>query len=308
MSEPIRISPDTRIVIMSRDNPPAACVPQGVPVIFETLDAFGNALRSEADLFSSAGPDCVNPATGPVFVEGAAPGDMLRVDVLDIQIAEEGLIATMPGLGEMGDCVAERTRMVPIKGGKACFAWKTASGILRRELPLAPMIGVIGVAPAGEAELTDFPGRHGGNMDCTRVARGASLYLPVAAPGALFAVGDLHALMGDGEVAICGVEMAGQVTVSFQVVKGKNWPLPLLVEGEDIMTLASEDSLAQAATTATRNMHMFLVQELGMDKTDAAMLLSVEGNLRICQVVDPRKTARMELPLAILRELGYELP
>ncbi len=308
MSEPIRISAGTRTVIMSRNNPPVAHAPQGAPVIFDTLDAFGNALRSEADLFSSAGPDCVNPATGPVFVEGAEPGDMLRVDVLDIQLAREGLIATMPGLGEMGDRVVERTRFVPIRAGKACFEWKTASGVLRRELPVRPMIGVIGVAPAGEGELTDFPGRHGGNMDCTRVAKGARLYLPVAAPGALFAVGDLHALMGDGEVAICGVEMAGQVTVAFKVIEDKNWPLPILAEGEDIMTLASEDSLDQAATAAARNMHTFLVQELGMDETDAAMLLSVEGNLRICQVVDPRKTARMELPLAILHRLGYTLP
>ena len=74
------------------------------------------------------------------------------------------------------------------------------------------------------------------------------------------------------------------------------------------MTLASEDSLDEAASKATRNMHEFLVQELGMDQTDAAMLLSVEGDLRICQVVDPRKTARLELPLAILRQCGYELP
>ena len=308
MPETIRINSVTRVVVMSQDNPPAAYVPQGVPVVFETLDAFGNALRSEDDLFSSAGPDCVNPATGPVFIEDAEPGDMLRVDILDIQLAERGLIATMPGLGEMGDRVVERTRFVPIEKGKACFEWQTASGVLRRELPIRPMIGVIGVAPAGEAELTDFPGRHGGNMDCARVATGAALYLPVAAPGALFAAGDVHALMGDGEVAICGVEMAGEVTVSFTVIKAKKWPLPLLVEGEHLMTLASEDSLDAAATAATRNMHEFLAQELGMDQTAAAMLLSVEGDLRTCQVVNPRKTARMELPLAVLRECGYELP
>ena len=102
--------------------------------------------------------------------------------------------------------------------------------------------------------------------------------------------------------------MAGEVTVSFTVIKAKKWPLPLLVEGEHLMTLASEDSLDAAATAATRNMHEFLAQELGMDQTAAAMLLSVEGDLRTCQVVNPRKTARMELPLAVLRECGYELP
>ena len=307
MSEPIRIAASSRTVSLGRDIPAAARVPQESPVVFETLDAFGNVLRSEADLFSHAGPDCANPATGPVFVEGAEPGDVLRVDILDIQIVERGLIATMPGLGVMADLVAERTRFVPIRGNKACLDWKTSAGIVRRELPIKPMIGVIGVAPAGEAEPTDYPGDHGGNMDCTRVAKGARLYLPVSAHGALFALGDLHALMGDGEVCICGVEMAGQVTVSFKVIKGKSWPLPLLVEGQHFMALASHESLDMAATLATRRMHDFLVQELGLDPTAAAMLLSVEGNLRICQVVDPRKTVRMELPLAILREAGCDL-
>ncbi len=308
MTAPIHISAKTRILAMSKDNSPAARVPQDTPISFETMDCFGNSLRSEADLFSSAGWDCVNPATGPVFIEGAEPGDMLRVDILDIAVADQGVVASAPGYGEMADRVAEITRLVPIRDGKAHFDWKTANGVLHRELPIRPMIGVIGTAPAGEAVSTDCPDSHGGNMDCKRIVKGAKLYLPVNTPGALFAAGDLHALMGDGEVVVCGVEIAGRITVSFKVIKGKNWPLPALVEGEHFMTLASAKLLDTAATMATHNMHDFLVRELEMDPTAAAMLLSVEGDLRICQVVDPQKTVRMELPLAILRQCGYELP
>ena len=293
---------------MSRTARPAARVPQGVPVILETLDAFGNALRSEADLFSSAGEDCVNPATGPIFIEGAEAGDMLRVDILRIDLAAQGVVATMPGLGVMGGSVAEQTRLVSIKDGQAHFAWKTAPGALHRALPLKPMVGVIGVAPAGSDELTDWPGSHGGNLDCKHMIEGASLYLPVAVPGALFAAGDLHALMGDGEVGITGVEMAGELTVRFTVSKGKQWPLPMLVAEGRLMTLASAETLDAAANLATRHMQEFLVQELGFDPTEAAMLLSVEGNLRICQVVNLRKTARLELPLEILDQCGYVLP
>ena len=308
MMQPIHITAATKVLAMSKDNPPVARVPQNTPVSFETLDCFSNSLRSESDLFSSVGWECINPATGPVFIEGAEPGDMLRVDILDIQVAEQGVVAAAPGFGEMPDSVAETTRVVPVKNSIAYFIWKTANGTVRRELPINPMIGVIGVAPAGEAVPTGCPDSHGGNMDCKRIVKGAKLYLPVNVPGALFAAGDLHALMADGEVVVCGVEIAGLVTVSFKVIKGKRWPLPALVEGEHFMTLASDKLLDKAATQATRNMHDFLVHELGMDQTDAAMLLSVEGDLRICQVVDPQKTARMELPLAILRQCGYELP
>ncbi len=308
MSQTYFISSDKRVLGMSPDNQPAAKVPQGVPVTFETLDCFSNTLQHEDQLFTSVGWECINPATGPVWVEGAEPGDMLRVDILDIAIADHGVIASAPGFGEMGDRVGEVTRIVPIRDGKACFEWKRGSETLPLQTPINPMIGVIGVAPESGSIPTGTPGVHGGNMDCKRITKGATLYLPVFAPGALFAVGDLHAIMGDGEVVVCGLEIAGSVTVSFTVIKGKTWPLPLLVQKDDFMTLASARALDDAATMATRNMHDFLVKELSFDETDAAMLLSVNGNLRICQVVDPLKTARMELPLALLDMCGVALP
>lgn len=308
MSQKYFIPSGKRVLGMSSENPSVAKVPQGEPVIFETLDCFSNTLQDETQLFTSVGWECINPATGPVWVEGAEPGDILRIDILDIAIAEHGVIASAPGFGEMGDRVAEITRIVPVRDGKAHFEWKRGAETLVLETPIKPMIGVIGVAPESGSVPTGTPGVHGGNMDCKRITKGATLYLPVFAPGALFAMGDLHAVMGDGEVVVCGLEISGQVTVSFSVIKGKNWPLPLLVQDGDFMTLASARALDDAATMATRNMHDFLVKELSFDDTDAAMLLSVNGDLRICQVVDPLKTARMELPLSILDKCGYTLP
>ena len=308
MSQKYFIPSGKRVLGMSSENPSVAKVPQGEPVIFETLDCFSNTLQDETQLFTSVGWECINPATGPVWVEGAEPGDILRIDILDIAIAEHGVIASAPGFGEMGDRVAEITRIVPVRDGKAHFEWKRGAETLVLETPIKPMIGVIGVAPESGSVPTGTPGVHGGNMDCKRITKGATLYLPVFAPGALFAMGDLHAVMGDGEVVVCGLEISGQATVSFSVIKGKNWPLPLLVQDGDFMTLASARALDDAATMATRNMHDFLVKELSFDDTDAAMLLSVNGDLRICQVVDPLKTARMELPLSILDKCGYTLP
>lgn len=308
MSQTYLIPSDKRVLAMSSENQPVAKVPQGEPVVFETLDCFSNFLQREDQLFTSVGWECINPATGPVWVDGAEPGDILRVDILDIVIADHGVIASAPGFGEMGDRVSEVTRIVPIRDGKACFEWKRGTEKLMLESPLKPMIGVIGVAPESGSIPTGTPGVHGGNMDCKRITKGATLYLPVSTPGALFAVGDLHAVMGDGEVVVCGLEISGQVTVSFSVIKNKSWPLPLLVQEGDFMTIASARALDDAATMATRNMHEFLVKELLFDETDAAMLLSVNGNLCICQVVDPLKTARMELPLTLLDKCGVTLP
>lgn len=308
MSQPLIISSEKRVLGMSPENQPVAKVPQGTPVTFETLDCFSNTLQREDQLFTSVGWECINPATGPVWIEDALPGDILRVDILDIAVDSQGVIASAPGFGEMGDRVAEVTRVVPIRNGKACFEWKRGTQTIYLEEPIKPMIGVIGVAPESGSIPTGTPGVHGGNMDCKRITKGATLYLPVSVPGALFAMGDLHAVMGDGEVVVCGLEISGKVTVSFTVIKGKNWPLPLLVQDGDFMTLASARTLDDAATMATRNMHDFLVKELGFDVTDAAMLLSVSGELRICQVVDPLKTARMELSLSLLEKCGVTLP
>jgi amidase len=120
-------------------------------------------------------------------------------------------------------------------------------------------------------------------------------------------MGDLHAVMGDGEVIICGLEVAGEVTVRVTVIKDKLLPLPMLKEGNHLITIASAETLDQAAKDATIQMHRFLINELGLEFNEAGMLLSLIGNLRICQVVDPLMTARMELPLSVLEKYHYHL-
>jgi amidase len=309
MRKIVHIAAEKFVLALSKEAKAVEKVPAGKPVCFETRDCFSNQLKSEDIPFTRVSWEHINPATGPVFVEGAEAGDVLRVEILDIVVAGQGVIASAPGFGSMPYSVGEVTRLIPVLGGKAVFNWPLASGaFMQRTLDIQPMIGVIGVAPSGEAVPTGTPGVHGGNMDCKRIVKGAVLYLPVAAPGALFALGDVHAVMGDGEVVVCGLEISASVTVSFEVIKGKSLPLPLLAEGDALMTLASAGTLDEAADIATRNMQSFLVSELHLEQTAAAMLLSVEGNLHICQVVDPLKTARMEISMDILRQSGYALP
>ncbi len=112
--------------------------------------------------------------------------------------------------------------------------------------------------------------------------------------------------MADGEISISGLEIDGQVTVKVEVIKNKKMPTPFLIEGEHIITIASAETLDEAADQATLNMHQFLLQELKMDVYEAGMLLSLVGDLKICQVVDPLKTARMEFPISILEKYNYQ--
>ncbi|MDR1703104.1 MAG: acetamidase/formamidase family protein [Clostridiales bacterium] len=291
----LRIPKENNIIVMSRENAPAARAKSGDTVIFETADAFGGQITSEADVFSSIGWDRVNPATGPLYIEGAEPGDCLKVDILDIKAGGKAAMVMSPGFGIL-EASAEKSFVFDIKEGKVFFDGSIT-------IDIEPMIGVIGTAPAGGGVATGTPGPHGGNMDCKQIIKGAALYLPVNVPGALLSMGDLHAVMGDGEVAVCGAEMAGEVTVRVTVLKGVKAPLPVLISKNRVMTVASAPTLDEAAKTAAVNMRELLIGA-GMDGEKANLLMSLVGDLRICQVVDPLMTARMEFNLDILKAYG----
>ena len=296
----LTIHTDTKIHRMSENNPPVAKAKSGDTVCFETLDCFGGQLKSENDLLGGLDWDNVNPASGPLFVEGAMPGDVLKVEILKIELDDHGVMVDAPGEGVTGAAVSsESTKILPVENGKVKFNEKLS-------FPICPMIGVIGTAAKGEGIDTGTPGSHGGNMDCTRIGEGATLYLPVNTEGALLAMGDLHARMGDGEVEVCGVEIAGKVTVKLTVLKNCKLPTPFLVNSELAMAIHSAETVDEACVGATMAMHGFLTGELGMNEHEAGMLLSVTGNLCICQVVDPEKTVRMEIPLSVTKAYGYE--
>ena len=159
------ITKENAVLNMSPKNTPVLRVPSGSNVIFETLDCFSNQIQREDQPFSSVGWDKINPATGPLYVEGAEPGDTLKVEILDIKIAEKGVMTTAPKLGALGDIVTgETTRIIPIEEGMVLFNDKI-------HIPIKPMIGVIGTAPAQQDIPTGAPGEHGGNMDCKKSSK-----------------------------------------------------------------------------------------------------------------------------------------
>lgn len=287
---------------MSADNQPVAEVCSGETVVFETADCFGGQIKTEDDRMGALDWSRINPATGPLYVKGAEAGDTLKVEILSISLDKQAACVEAPGEGLTGQAATEEmTKILQIKDGLALFG----SGI---ELPVKPMIGVIGTAPKEGSVSTGTPDAHGGNMDCKRIGEGAVLYLPVNTEGALLAMGDLHAVMGDGEVCVCGAEIAGEVTVRVSIIKGRPLPLPFLVTESHAMAIASAEGLDAASSAAVLAMREFLVAQLKMLPHEAGMLLSLAGDLRICQAVDPNKTCRMELPLEITDKLGYTFP
>jgi len=277
---------------MNAVNEPSLRVPANSQIEFETYDCFENQICSENDEFGGLDFSRINPATGPVYVEGAEPGDILSIKIEKIEVADYGVSVASDSMGVVPHLLEGYTiRVIPVKDDVAIFSDKI-------HLPLNKMIGVIGVAPkAGENIATGVPDYHGGNMDCKEITEGRTLHLPVNVPGALLSIGDLHGLMGDGEVCGCGLEIAGKVIVTVDVIKNKpEVKNPMLFSDTHVMTIASHVDLDVAVDMAVSDMAKYLIREHGFDPKEAAMLMSMVADTKICQVVDPKKTIRVEFP------------
>ncbi|MBS4174827.1 acetamidase/formamidase family protein [Bacillus sp. FJAT-49736] len=291
---------ESYIYEMSSKHKPAIRVKSGSKVIIETYDCFLNQITSETTNYSSIDWNQINPATGPVFVEEAEPGDILAVHIQKIELAEKGVMVTGPDLGVMGKRISNFSiKVVPIKDNRAIFNENI-------HLPLNPMIGVIGVAPKEGEVSCGTPGDHGGNMDTILIKENATVYFPVFQKGALFSLGDLHAAMGDGEVGVSGIEIPAKVTVTLSVIKGESLRTPFVENEDGIAFLVSKKTLDEAADSAVEEMVDYLLKRTDMTIEETAMLLSAAGQVQVSQIVDPLKTARCYLSKEVLKSLGIE--
>ena len=170
-------------------------------------------------------------------------------------------------------------------------------------MPVRLMIGTIGVAPATETIATVTPSRHGGNLDTPEITVGNRLYLPVSVKGALFALGDVHATQGHGEVCGTGVEVPALVTVKLSVLKGKRIEWPRIESPDAIMTVCSARPLEDATRLAVRELVRWLVADFGLEEYDAYMLVSVAGDVEISQIVDPMYTVVAKMRKQLLSQL-----
>ncbi|HSJ39064.1 MAG TPA: acetamidase/formamidase family protein [Planococcus sp. (in: firmicutes)] len=296
-----KLSTNDVIYSFSRVNPPVLRVQSGDTVSIETFDCFTDQIQRADQEVSAIDWNRINPATGPVYVEGAEAGDLLKVTIDELEIGSQGVMITGPDLGVMGHRLKTmESKIIPIENGKAIFNEKV-------HLPLNPMIGVIGVAPEGEPVSCGTPGAHGGNMDTKHITKGATLYFPVFAEGALFALGDFHAAMGDGEVSVSGIEVPGRATVTLEVIKGFHTKYPLLSNSDGVSLLVSAMTLDEAVKIATEEMIDLLLPYTEMSVSEMTMLMSAAGEAQISQVVDPLVTARSFVPQHVLDALNIKL-
>ena len=284
---------DRAIYAFAADMAPVARAAPGETVVFETRDALGGQVKRSEDVLSDLDFDRINPATGPIFVDGAEPGDTLAVRVVSIEPADAGAIVTGPGLGVLGDEIEHpATRILPVEGDAVLF------DDLR--IPASPMIGVLGVAPREGSFPTGTAHRHGGNMDTKEIAVGCTVYLPVGRAGALLALGDVHAVQGDGEVCVSACEVDARVTVELELIKERCAEWPIVESSEAVYVLVSLPTIEAALEEATRQAVGLLRTARRLSREDAAMLASLAVDVGVSQLVDPNKTAKARIPKAVL--------
>jgi amidase len=288
---------------------PVLRIADGDSVRTTTVDSAG---RDASDQRVTPGG---NPQTGPFFVEGAEEGDTLAVHfdylwpnrsigrcctVLAPNVVEPEYVRALPNSEEMSEWEIDR------KAGTATLV-KPETRLGRMTLPIVPMLGCFGVAPArGEAISTATSGRHGGNMDYRGFAQGVTVYFPVLVPGALLHVGDGHALQGDGEIVGTGIEISFDVQFTVRLLK-KRWIGSPRAENDDyILTVGNARPLDQALQHATTEMTRWLHNDCGLDAHAAQLLMGLAVEYEIGNVFDPAYTVVCKMRKELLRQVGTE--
>lgn len=280
--------------------PPVARVPSGAVVEAFTQEASAGQITPEstAEVMRSLDFDPIHPLTGPVFVEGAEPGDVLAVTLHEIEILGWGWVGIVPGFGFLAQDFPEPwLRTFEIARGATHVDF--GNGV---RLPLRPFPGVMGVAPATEEMLSTIPPRaNGGNMDDKDIVVGTTVYFPVFVRGALFSIGDTHAVQGDGEVSGTAIESPMRIVYQVEVIKGARPIEEPHYETDDAYTVtAFAETLDEAARKATRYMVDYLEVERGLTRAEAYVLTSLAGELEVAEVVDvPHVLVKARMPKSV---------
>ena len=285
----------------SSEIPPVLTVPSGAVVEVFTKEATDGQLdvNSTAEDLATLSFDPIHPLTGPVFVEGARPGDVLAVTLHEIEVGDWGWTGVFPGFGFLPEDFPDPyLKTYVIEPGATEVVFNE-----RIRIPLAPFAGVMGVAPATAEMLTTIPPRaNGGNMDNRHLTVGTTVYFPVFVEGALFSIGDTHAAQGDGEVAGSAIEAPMRIVYQVEVIQGGRAIQEPQYETEEFYAVTGfAPTIDEAARKATRYMIDYLEAEHGLTRVDAYALASLVGDLKISETVDvPNMLVSMHVPKSVL--------
>ncbi len=286
---------------------PRQRIQPGTRIISWTEDCFDGDVKTAADLISKVlVPGRDNPQTGPFHVEGAEPGDTLAIRLLSVTPARSHAVSAFsPGFGALvsneqtamlGTVLPEATWRYEVDAKRNVARTTSGDGKYFWEVPLAPFLGCLGVAPAGgEVRSAIVPGAFGGNMDCTEVCAGNTVYLGVNMPGALLSFGDGHYAMGDGEIMGGAVEGAMNVDLIVDLIKGVKTPIPRIENATEIMFVGSGRPLEDAARVAFKAMIGWVRSSSGLSEVDAYQLVAQSARAPIIQLVDPEYTVLVKM-------------
>lgn len=274
-----RVSREHHFTAFAPDLAPVCEVEQGAWVLVETWDCFGGEMLA-GKTREEVTPGLANPATGPIYVRGVEPGDVVRFTIASVMPGPRGFVSA-----------EGQYKFIDVVDGFGAFSDSL-------KLPVRPMVGVIGVAPAeGSVKCTE-PGVHGGNLDTVDVKPGAHVFIRAEQPGGLIGLGDVHACQGDGEVAGQGIEIPAEVLLRMDVEED---PLPtvnpyVVVDG-NVVIIASAPTFEECIHMAVRDMVRVVSDGMGISAAEARMLISLTGDVRISQIVNPLMTARVVMPI-----------
>jgi acetamidase/formamidase len=282
-------------------------IKSGTRIITWTEDCFDGVVKTPADTLSKVlVPGKDNPQTGPFYVEGAEAGDTLAVHIIGLAPARDYAVSAFsPGFGALvsndrtallGGELPEATWRYEVDARRKAARTSSGDGKLSWEVPLAPFLGCLGVAPAhGEVRPTTVPDVFGGNMDCPEVRAGNTVYLGVNMPGGLLSFGDGHYAMGDGEIIGGAIEGALNVDLMVSLLKGVGTPIPRIENDREIMFVGAARPLEDAARVAFKAMIGWVREQSGMSEVDAYQFVSQNARAPIIQMVDPEYTVLVKI-------------
>jgi amidase len=293
-NQTIEVIPESYSYVFNPYRGAVATVKPGDRVTIHTDDAFESRIKSKDDLPGKALATAkfLNPQTGPIYVEGAEPGDTLAVRIESIEPTRDYAVSAMiPYFGGLTSTPMTRTLQEPLP--EKVWVWeliddgsKIKNDDLGVTLDWEPFMGTLAVAPDLEAISALAPGPFGGNMDVPDVRPGNTVYLPVWNEGALFYTGDCHARQGQGELCGVALEITAKVTVVFDVIKNQAIEWPRIESDEEIMVVGSARPMEDAARIANTELILWLEEEHGFDRWDAYQLLTQAGGLYVGNMVD----------------------
>ena len=288
------LSREKRIYLLDPEGEPAITIDSGEELMVETWDAF-EGLRDPAALDARA---LKGPATGPIYVNGAEPGDALKVEFLKITPKECPAHMVMPGRGFLEEEFTEGyPTVMTIEGDRLVLP----SGI---KLTMMPSMGLVATTPTYVQNTASDSGPYGGDIDMKELVEGSTIYMPVFVDGGLLALGDCHALVGDGAVAGTGAECSSDTHIRVTVEKGMNIASPRALTPNHFVVLSYGEDLSPAMKQAVREMVDFLVREKGLAPYDAYTLCSLAGDVRVSRTFRPISPVKMMLSREALGQLG----